>query len=134
MCFGQAPDARPKTVYPKTDLARFVVDRLDVRSFPTSIGPRRDDHRVTFRDYGVVAHRVTEKEADLEQADGSWDFVIRILKRTDTGIFVCFADRGVYPAHYYTQILVLLNRPDSSGFLVGEKSGVAFQDCPVFER
>jgi hypothetical protein len=121
-------------LYPTKDLARFVVDRLDVRSFPTSIGARRDDRRVFFRDYGIVAHRITENEADLKKSDDSWYFVITILKKTDSGILVCFEDRGEYPAHYYTESVLLLTRPDTKSVLTGARSNTAVKECPVSEQ
>jgi len=121
-------------LYPTKDLARFVIDHLDVRSFPTSIGPRRDDPRILFRDYGVVPHRITANEADLKKSDNSWYFVVAILKRTDSGIFICFEDRGAFPAHYYTERVLLLTRPDRNSVLTGANSDIAFKACPVKEQ
>jgi hypothetical protein len=70
----------------------------------------------------------------LEQKDGSWWFRIAILKRTDSGIFVCFEDRGVYPAHYHTQSVLLLVRPDSKSLLKAVETKATFKNCPVFEK
>jgi hypothetical protein len=108
-------------------VARFVVDTLDVTSFPSSIGPRRTAEKKSFRDYGISLHSITENEADLKESDDSWYFVITILRRTDSGIFVCFEDRGVYLAHYYTKDVLLLTRRDTKSMLIGKGSDVAFR-------
>ena len=131
---GQANSGSRDSRYPAKDVARFVVDHLDVRSFPTSLGASRGDQRVLFRDYGIVPHRITEGEADLKKRDDSWFFVITILRRTDSGIFVCFEDRGEYPAHYYTESVLMLTRPDNKSVLTGVTSDADFKECPVSER
>ena len=120
--------------YPARDVAQFVVDMLDVTSFPNSIGPRRAKGKATFRDYGVVPRRIAGNEAVLEESDGSWTFVITILKRTDLGIGICFEHRGAYPAHYHTQEVLLLTRPDSKSMLTAAESDADFKECPVLKK
>lgn len=125
---GEAPR------YPKDKLAQFVIDKLDVTSFGNSIGPRRESGKTSFRDYGVVARTVKDNEAHLEEADGNWNFYITILKRTDSGIYICFEDRGAFPSTYHTVGPLLLTRPDSKSLLKAAQTKAAFKNCPVFAK
>jgi hypothetical protein len=124
----------PVPKYPTRNLAQFVIDKLDLTSFPSSIGPRRAEGKASFQDYGAFPRKVSEDEADLALKDESWWYRIAILKRTDSDIFACFEDRATYPARYHTQNVLWLLRPDSQSMLNAEISKIAFDDCPPFAR
>ena len=121
--------------YPSKDLAQFVIDNLDVTSFPSSIGPRRVEGKTSFRDYGIVPLKVSESEAALEEKDGSWSFHITILSASpDGGVFVCFEDRGKYPARYHSQNALWLVRRDFNSKLKAQEIKVANSKCPAFAK
>jgi hypothetical protein len=105
--------AGPVSKYPKEKLAQFVIENLDVTSFPSSIGPRMSPGKTFFQDYGFVPRIVKDSEALLEEADGSWRFHIRVLDRTDSGIFVCFEDQAANGGTYHTQDVLYLVRSDN---------------------
>jgi hypothetical protein len=122
------------SLYPKEHLAQFVSEKLDVTGFPSSIGPRRTKGKYTFKDYGFVVRRVTEKEAVLEEEDGSWRFRVSILERTDAGIFVCLEDQALNGGSYHAQSVLFLDRSDEQSLLKGHATKTTFKDCPAFAR
>jgi hypothetical protein len=121
-------------IYPKENLAQFVIERLDVTSFPSSLGPRRVTGKTSFEDYGIVPRRVEGLEAVVEEQNGGWIFRIKVLRRTASGIFVCLEDRAGNGGTYHTQQVLWLTRSNSTSLLRGEESTASFKDCPPFRR
>jgi hypothetical protein len=72
--------------YPTSGLAQFVIDNLDVTSFPSSVGPRRAKGKSSFQNYGIVPRKVSEANAELEEKDGNWSFHVAILRSFGDGI------------------------------------------------
>jgi hypothetical protein len=134
LSFAPAAIGDDSSLYPKEHLAQFVAEKLDVTSFPSSIGPRRTKGRYTFGDYGFVARKVTEKEAVLELEDGGWRFRLGVLERTDAGIVLCLEDQALNGGSYHTQSVLLLSRQDAQDLLKGHESRTTFKDCPTFAR
>lgn len=77
------------------DVRDAVVARLDLTSFPNSVGPRRVAGRHGFADYGFTQVRRTADGADLYAADRGWMMGFRILAATPTRLRLCFVDRGL---------------------------------------
>ncbi len=132
--FVLTPAGDTASLYPKEHLAQFVTEKLDLTAFPSSIGPRRTKGRYTYKDYGFVARKLTEKEAVLEEEDGSWRFRVSILERTDAGIFICLEDQALNGGSYHTQSVLFLDRSDEQSLLKGHATKMTFKDCPAFAR
>jgi len=81
----------------KQKIARQVIARLDVTSFPNSIGPRRQKGKKTFADYGFKRVTMTRNGADLIQAFGDnddWLMSIEVLRASSSEILICLQDKA----------------------------------------
>ncbi len=134
LSFVLTPAGDNASLYPKEHLAQCVTEKLDVTAFPSSIGPRRIKGKYTFKDYGFVTRKVTEKEAVLEEEDRSWRFRVGVLERTDAGILICLEDQALNGGTYHTQSVLFLDRSDEHSLLKGHATKTAFKDCPAFAR
>ncbi|PYU65582.1 MAG: hypothetical protein DMG49_23925 [Acidobacteria bacterium] len=56
--------------YPKENVAKFVVEKLDVTTLPSTIRPKPEKKKKTFGDYGYVTRQLDEKEARVEATLG----------------------------------------------------------------
>ena len=99
------PLARAKNdaAYPNKKLAEFLVDKLDVTTFPSGIRPKPEKGKKTLRDYGYITREVDEKEALVEAPHGGSQITIRVLEQTAYGIYVCVAARGLNTRHGHIQ-------------------------------
>ena len=84
----------------------------------------------TAMDYGVVPRIVKDKEAWLEEQDGSWRFYIHVLERIDSGIFVCLEDQAANGGTYHTQDVLYLVRSDNKSPLKSAETTTVFKSCP----
>jgi hypothetical protein len=75
--------------------AQQIVERLDLASFPNSVGPRRLPGKASFADYGFATVEQRANGATLKQADGGWEMAFEIIATTPETIDICFHDRGV---------------------------------------
>jgi hypothetical protein len=121
-------------LYPSQGIARFVVENLDVTSFPSSIGPRREKGKIYFKDYGLVEKTVTESAAELAEKGGGWRFSIKVLEHSKSGILICLEDQATNGGTYHTQTVLSLRRETDKGPLRAEKRDVTHKDCPVFGK
>jgi len=115
----------------KTLSASEVVRRLDVTSFPSSIGPRRRPGAWTFRDYGVT--RLEPKGRDfitLYERDKSWVFTIEVLGPSYRGTIVCMTDHALNGGSYYTQDPMEIEE-GPGGLLRATDRTVTHPKCPV---
>ncbi len=125
--------AQSDTVYPVKDVVQFVVDRLDVTSFPSSIGPRREKNKTSFKDYGFTKREIKGNEVVLEEEGGGWKFTVAVLKRSDQGILVCIADRAVNGGSYNTQGPLFLVRKDGKSLLRWDgREAPEVKECPKY--
>lgn len=72
-----------------------IIAKLDITTFPNSIGPRREPTKHTFADYGFT--RIAKKPggAFLSETDGGWQMSFDIIAVTPDAIDVCFHDQGL---------------------------------------
>jgi hypothetical protein len=120
--------------FPKSKIAQYIVDHLDVTSFSLSIGPRREKAKVTFGDYGIRPTKIESEAAVLKPADGSWEFDLKILSRTETTALICLRDFAQNGGSYDAQAALMLVWDKSAKTLISDKRKYVSQDCPDFAR
>lgn len=118
-----------KADYPKDNVAKFVVEKLDVTSLPSAIRPKKEKGKKTFADYGFATESVGETEAMIQAVGGTTGLSIKVLEDDDSGIYVCIAAHEGGEAK--KQSVVFLKRKDSSALLKGRESWREFASCPV---
>ena len=101
-------------------------DRLDMTSFPNSVGPRREEGLKTLADYGFVA--TGDDGTTYEEDDGSWRFVVTPLASGDGRMLVCVEDQALNGGSYHTRHALELVE-DASGLLRATAGPVTHPDC-----
>lgn len=119
---------------PSEHQAQFVVEHLDVTSFPNSIGPRREPNKRTLLDYGystVTYHG--DENAALQSPDRDWAMGVTVLAQDETGAVICWTDKAENGGSYNVQHPLKL-RLSESGFLIATDEDVSDPRCPSFAR
>jgi hypothetical protein len=117
--------------YPDEKLAEFVVEKLDVTSFPFAIRPKLTKGKKTFGDYGYVAQTVGDKEAVVKGPQGSSQIAINVLEESEAGIYVCVSGKAHGQGAEHLQRVYLLREKNSDGLLKGREASKEFDGCPV---
>jgi hypothetical protein len=117
--------------YPKENLAEFVVEKLDMRSIPSTIRPKLARGKKTFGDYGYATQTVDDKEALVKAPQGSSQIAINVLEETTAGIYVCVTGQGQHPSPGRIQRVLLLKATNADGLLKGREASKEFDSCPV---
>jgi hypothetical protein len=120
-----------KAEYPNQKVAKFVVEKLDVTSLPSTFRPKKEKGKKTFADYGFTVQTVDENEAVIEAAGGVRRLAIKVLDQKSSGIYVCVAEPGESGGPAKTQSVLVLKRNDPSALLKGRESFREFAACPV---
>ena len=102
------------TADPSPDAALHVADRLDLRSFRNSTGPRRQAHLRTPADYGFTHVEATRDGVELWQEDRSWFISLRVVSQDAQGSVVCFHDRAMNGGSYNTEQALRVS-PEADG-------------------
>jgi hypothetical protein len=123
--------ARNKTEYPNRNVVKFVVEKLDVTSLPSTFRPKKEKGKKTFADYGFTVKTVDENEAVIETAGGVKRLAIKVLDQKSSGIYVCVAEPGGNDGQPKTQSVLVLKRNDPNALLKGRESFREFATCPV---
>jgi hypothetical protein len=120
-----------KAEYPNEKVAKFVIEKLDVTSLPSTFRPKKEKGKKTFADYGFTVQTVDENEAVIEAAGGMRRLAINVLDQKSSGIYVCVAETGESGGQAKTQSVFMLKRNDPSALLKGRESFREFAACPV---
>ena len=123
--------ANGDAAYPKEKVAEFVVEKLDVTSIPSAIGPKRVKGKRTFSDYGYVTQKVDENEALVEAPQGNSQVGINILQEDKSGIYVCLNARAQTQGGAQIQRVLVLKLKNTDGLLKSRESFKEFDSCPV---
>jgi hypothetical protein len=123
--------AGDEVVYPKENVAAFVVEKLDFTSLPSAFRPKKEKGKKTFADYGFTAQTVNENEAVVAAAGGATRLALKVLDQKSSGIYVCVAESGENGRETKTQSVVVLKRKNPSALLTGRESFREFAACPV---
>lgn len=115
--------------YPNTNLAEFVVEKLDVTSVPSAIRPKVEHGKKTLGDYGYATVKVDETEAFVKAPQGTSELAIKVLERNSSGIYVCMHGQGTRTGQ--VQQVLLLRAKNADGLLKGRVASKEFDACPV---
>lgn len=108
-----------------------IAQMVDVRSFPSSIGPRLQDDLKTFADYGFTDVTVIDQSVELYEPDRSWVFVVTVLDADADRYALCILDRALGGPTYNAQ-KPLVFVPGDGGLLVATDEIVEDPACPTF--
>lgn len=103
---------------------------VDVRSFPSSIGPRRQDDLRTFTDYGFTEITLNDGTVELEEPDHSWMFAVTVIVAGDDHAVLCILDRALGGPTYDAQGPEAF-RLGQDGLLVATGEALAAPSCPA---
>jgi hypothetical protein len=131
LCYTPLLVAGNEGVYPKEQVAQFVIEKLDVTSLPSALRPKKEKGKKTFADYGFRAQSVAENEAVLQETGGARKLTIKVLDEKSSGIYVCVAEPEQNGAETRTQSVLLLKRKDPNALLKGRESYREFAACQV---
>jgi hypothetical protein len=130
MCMPLAV-AKSNEAHPKEKIAEFVVEKLDVTSIPSAIGPKREKGKRTLGDYGYVTRKLDDNEALVEAQKSHSTIAINVLEENKSGIYVCFNAQGQQQSSGQIQRVFLLKLKNGNGLLKGRESWKEFDSCPV---
>lgn len=97
----QAQTAPPTRQNDPQDIAA-IAGRVDLTSFPNSIGPRREPGKYSLADYGFTHMRRDGNAVEFEPADRSWVLRFTLLYRGGDGVQLCILDRARNGGSYFT--------------------------------
>lgn len=117
--------------YPSEKVASFVVQQLDATTLPSELRPKHEKGKKTLDDYGYVTRNVDEKSALVDSPQGNSQFTLKVLQRTESGIYVCANNHAQNPGGADFQRVLMLKRKDANGLLKSRESGKEFEGCPV---
>lgn len=107
-----------RSYFPHENIPEFLVKHLDLASFRSSMGPRREAGKNTFYKLGIRQWKFSQNKAVHDT--GGWYYKIRVLKVKDVNddgiedIEVCFSDRATNGGTYNTQKPVLITKYSKS--------------------
>jgi hypothetical protein len=116
--------------YPKGEVTKFVVEKLDVTTLPSGIRPKRDHNKKTFSDYGYMTSSLDENQAVVATPAGT-QIKIQILEQKSSEIYVCVAGPGENANSGKIQRVFLVKLKNSDSLLKGRESWKEFDACPV---
>lgn len=123
ICFlvsASAIAAPPDGPIPDKHLAKYIVEHLDLRSFPSSLSFRLNGSKSTFADYGIAATQISENKAVLESSNKDWKYEVQVIKHDHSSVTICFHDLSESDnAFNYESILSL--RPSYGASLVASQ-------------
>ena len=117
--------------YPTENVGQFVVEKLDVTSFPSTIRPKPAKGKKTFGDYGYLTQKVDDKEAILTAPENSSQIALSILEESQSGIYVCVRGKAPGQSSALVQRVYLLRAANGGGLLKGREASKEFEGCPV---
>jgi len=118
-------------VYPTEKIAAFLVEKVDVTTFPSAIRPKPAKGKKTFGDYGYVTRKLDEKKALLELPQGGSQISIEVLEAKKSGIYVCVSSQPQNENGGRFQRVFSLKLKNADGLLKGRESWKEFDGCPV---
>ncbi|RDE07305.1 pesticin immunity protein [Sphingomonas aracearum] len=111
-----------------------VIRRLDLTSFPNSVGPRRLPGKATFADYGFVRIRKAGRGASLFREDESWMMRFDVISAGPRFLRLCFRDKGLArpgdaSAPSYNATSALLVSMSRKGLWTARQVKAGFANC-----
>ena len=116
----------------EADDVSALIDRLDLTSFPNSVGPRRVAGKSTFADYGFTAIERSHRGAVLTTEDRGWMMEFEVVSDDRQSLQLCFHDRGLQrpgdifgPTYDATSALRVTKSPDGPWTAAQVRGGFA---------
>lgn len=110
-----------RSYLPKTALAQYIFEKLDITTFRSSLGPQRAIGQRHFAQLGLTATTQAKNLLAIETEDWLYEFeIIRVADVNRDGltdIEVCFRDKAKM-ATYNTQEPLLLSQSEKDGPLI----------------
>ncbi|RZI98536.1 MAG: hypothetical protein EON90_12975 [Brevundimonas sp.] len=100
--------------------AADILQRLDLNSFPNSTGPRKVAGWKYPADWSFTVLREEGGSAVLERP-GAWAMSLRIIRRTEDGIIVCFFDHAQNGGNYSARSALRIVGDGAGGYRVAEE-------------
>jgi hypothetical protein len=116
--------------YPKGEVTKLVVEKLDVTTLPSGIRPKRDHNKKTFSDYGYMTSSLDENQVVVATPEGT-QIKIKLLEQKSSEVYVCVAGPGENPNSGTIQRVFLVKLKNSDSLLKGRESWKEFDACPV---
>jgi hypothetical protein len=116
--------------YPKSEVTKFVVEKLDVTTLPSGIRPKRDHNKKTFSDYGYTPSSLDENQAVVATPTGT-QIKIKLLEQKSSEVYVCVAGAGENASSGKIQRVFLVKLKNTDSLLKGRESWKEFDACPV---
>ena len=114
--------AKANTVYPEGKLAEFVIEKMDVASFPSAIRPKLTKGKKTLGDYGYVTQKIDGREAVARAAQGSSEIALSVLEENQAGIYVCVSGKPKDWTTAASERVYLLKAKNADGLLKGREA------------
>jgi hypothetical protein len=109
-----------------------IVAKLDVTSFSSSIGPRKEQGKIHFIDYGFSEPEIRGNVAVIKGKD--WIFRVTLLHRTLWNAIVCIEDQATNGGSYHTQAPYLLIPNKDKTVFTAQTKKIEDKGCPRFEK
>lgn len=117
--------------YPAERVAEFVVEKLDVTTLPEALRPKHEKGKKTFGDYGFVTTKAGGDESLMVSPGGGARYTLKVLQKSDAGIYACVAQESKDGSAASFQRVVLLQRHHANELLKGRESFREFDGCPA---
>ncbi len=114
---------------PAAKLMSYILDHLDVRTFQSSIGPRREANKVTFSDYGFMPQEISGDKAVLTDLQKDWFFTVKVLEQGRNSILICVGDEAADGGTYHAAYPLRLVMADDGRHLRGKEAPAQGSDC-----
>ena len=115
-----AQDAQ-RSYLPKTELPKYIFEKLDITTFRSSLGPLRTIGQRHIGELGLTATKQAKNLLAIETEDWLYEFeIIRVADINGDGLVdieVCFRDKAKM-ASYNTQEPLLLSQFEKDGPLI----------------
>jgi hypothetical protein len=123
--------AKANTVYPEGKLAEFVIEKMDVASFPSAIRPKLPKGEKTLGDHGYVTQKIDDREAVARAAQGSSELRLACWRKTRLGFTFASAAKPKDGTTATLERVYLLKAKNADGLLKGREASKEFEGCPV---
>lgn len=106
----------------------IIAEQIDVRTFPSSLGPRIEDEKRTLSDYGFSDSYRRGSTSEFFDDNHNWMIAFRVLEATDEHLVLCITDAAQNGGTYRTEKQVAF-REGEDGLLVATDEVPGLPGC-----
>jgi hypothetical protein len=92
---------------PSRAVVQRAVERLDMSSFPNSLGPAAKGTKKTLRQFGAQRFKWEDGRLEVTEASGDWARTFQPLKSPPGRIRLCFHDQALKGTYLTSQAIEL---------------------------